>query len=156
MLLEESRPRGGAATPEQEPTLTLNSPNRPPVRARSRKFPEQRKVAKQHRDPDILLCFDVDHCRSTRITMAALQAPRALRCLRLSPISQRATSLYQTRSSSSAAAAAAEAPAPTQPEFLDIEHDSGLAVPGPTSEIKEAYKPWKRQMERRKGLPGSR
>ncbi|KAB5575707.1 ribosomal protein L5 domain-containing protein [Coniochaeta sp. 2T2.1] len=90
--------------------------------------------------------------------MAALQAPRALRCLRLSPISQRAVTaaspLYQTRSSS--AAAAAETPAPAQPEFLDIELDSGLTVPGPTSEIKEAYKPWKRQMERKKGLPGSR
>lgn len=71
----------------------------------------------------------------------------------MAPLSQRsvAAPLCLTRSSSSAAAA--EAPAQ---EVLDIELDSGLAVPGPTSEIKEAFKPWKRQMERRKGLPGSR
>ncbi|KAH8909077.1 ribosomal protein L5 [Coniochaeta sp. PMI_546] len=85
--------------------------------------------------------------------MAALQAPRALRCLRMAPLSQRTAAVPLCLKRSSSSAAAAEAPAQ---EFLDIELDSGLTVPGPTTEIKEAFKPWKRQMERKKGLPGSR
>jgi large subunit ribosomal protein L5 len=40
--------------------------------------------------------------------------------------------------------------------LADLELDSGLSVPAPTPEIKERFKPWKRQMERKRGLPGSR
>ena len=116
----------------------------------------QRKVAKHHREQRLFGNPSLERRplhRPTKPVMAALQAPRALRCLRIAPVSQRAivSPLCAKRSSSSAATA--EAPAP---EITDIELDSGLTVPGPSPEIKEAFKPWKRQMERRKGLPGSR